>query len=118
MADEALDITGRKIKVGDWVVYGVYSEGKSLSIGQVSKVIPKLVHPKGPYDYKTRTYGPAPDPYFEFKIQVKATKRYQNWKTKEWLTDTSTKTLDKPERFAIIDTPKGVGPEERGLVVD
>lgn len=108
-----LDADGKEIHVGDKVVYAVKTRSAHLSVGEVLELIP--------YDEE----GTAPNPFFNenlpqtwdrngsnsrwiaqpqtrFKIKVKTTNSVYDYTTQKYEDRPTTKTLDTPSRFAII----------------
>lgn len=100
--DPPRDYFGREIKVGDTVVYGVYTRNGSLNSGVVDKLTVKgdiarrFVNDWGKWDSKMV-------PNWKITIVTNSTK----WDaaTRSYVPCPRKQTLDTPTRFAIVEAP-------------
>lgn len=108
-----LDAQDKEIKVGDKVVYAVKTRSAHLSVGTVVELIPYEKEGSAPNPFFNenlpQTYGRndansrwIAEPQTHYKIKVATTNAVYNAALGKYEDHPTTKTLDTPSRFAIV----------------
>jgi hypothetical protein len=111
-----LDALGKEIRVGDTVVYSVKTREGGLQVGEVVGIIPytkEITLPNPAHDPSQPTGYRIGDPNSRFlreyewfmKLKVKTTRSVYDTVTRQYMEADTTKTLDTPSRFAIVEKP-------------
>jgi hypothetical protein len=108
-----LDALGKEIQVGDKVVYAVKTREGGLQVGEVLDIIPYDKEGSGlnpsfnenipqTFGQDTTNSRWLREPQTHYKLKVKTSNSVYNSISRQYEDHPTTKTLDTPRRFAIV----------------